>query len=79
MHAGCHLISPCAAAASAGNDEMQIVLEDDALLLYEGDDWLMRLRAVVEQLPNDWEVGGLGNRAPTVPGPGCLTRLGPWR
>lgn len=63
----------------AGNDEMQIVLEDDALLLYEGDDWLMRLRAVVEQLPNDWEIlwlnHGLGARSTALPLVGQGVRL----
>lgn len=52
-------LPPYPVTPHAGDDEMQLVLEDDFRLLYDGAEWLQRLHALMDQLPNDWEVGVL--------------------
>lgn len=50
---------------------MQLVLESDFQLLDQQGDWLGRLRALLEQLPEDWEASGC-SRLCAAAGCACL-------
>ncbi|PRW32880.1 histone H3 [Chlorella sorokiniana] len=63
----------------ASGHEMQLVLEDDFRLLVDGQEWLHRLQAVMQQLPSDWEIlwlnHGKGRRSAGLPLVGQGVRL----